>query len=873
MYKGDEMVKVQKNKSLPKIPIVFATNENYAPYASVTIDSLIKNSSKKYFYDIYIFYTELAKETIQKFQNMSEENFNVTCLDVNAFIDKELNLYENFHFTKEMYYRILIPSILENYDKVIYLDSDMVILGDISELFKEDISDYVLGGVRDVQHYTSKKYVKEILQLDDKKYINSGMLVINCENFRKFGIKEKCFETLQNTVIEFRYPDQDIINIACKDKIKFLDSCWNYIWHYNFPRYNKQNLLLSDEDQQEYEKKSKDIKIIHYTSSIKPWNNYNTIYSKYFFDYARESKEFKNIIFDRYNGIKMKNYITLQSLEIFGDKALISGAFYSIEDFLYHNSIYVTINGNSSRIKFTYKRNIDLRNLCYVQSFFNITVDLNLIKNKDFEIYFSRKDKPLEHLPVLTGKVFPFDQQIGMRLFYEFDKHKILFFLQDKKLIIKKSSKREQRKYERRIQKKLKTLKTRRGKKSALVRKIYNLTKPFFKKDLWLITDREDTAGDYGEAFFKYLKKNKPKKVKYCFVINKKSPDRKRLKKYGKIIAPNTYRYYLYFIHCKKIVSSHLPRCIIEPFNTVYLKDLLFKKQNIFLQHGIIKDDLSDSYSKFNQGIFLFVTSAPRERNSIVNNPKYNYIGKNIILTGLPRFDFLENEPQKIIYVLPTWRKYLTNISDQQVFKESLFFKTYSSLLENEKLISELKKNDYVLKFIPHELIRSYFLDYTPKDSVIQIEKNNISYNEIFKKGAMLITDYSSVFFDFGYLNKPVLYYQFDKEEFFKNHTYKAGYFKYEDDGFGPVIKEEDDLVDKIIEKINNNCSIEDKYLNRINKFFVYHDKYNCQRTLDAIRRYDQVKLSFCGRVKRCLRVNGLRGTIKKIFKRIFRRK
>ena len=160
---------------MKKIPIVFATNENYAPYAGVTITSIIENSSKEYFYDIYVFYTDLSSDTISRFHQMNGENFSVTCKDVNSYIDREL-LYENFHFSKEMYYRILIPTILSQYKKVIYLDCDMVVLGDISELYQTDLKGYVLAGVNDVQHYDSKNYVSEVLNLDTSHYINSFCL-------------------------------------------------------------------------------------------------------------------------------------------------------------------------------------------------------------------------------------------------------------------------------------------------------------------------------------------------------------------------------------------------------------------------------------------------------------------------------------------------------------------------------------------------------------------------------------------------------------------------------------------------------------------------------------------------------------------------
>ena len=170
------------------VPVVFATNENYAPYAGVAICSMLENSSEKNFYDVYVFHTGLSDKTTENFEKLSRKNCRVTCLDGNSYIDAEIPLYENFHFSKEMYYRILIPTILPQYDKVIYLDSDTVILGDIDELFDTDTEGCAVCGVNDVMHSVSKEYVKNVLGLNPDRYINSGVLIIDCKRFKELEI-------------------------------------------------------------------------------------------------------------------------------------------------------------------------------------------------------------------------------------------------------------------------------------------------------------------------------------------------------------------------------------------------------------------------------------------------------------------------------------------------------------------------------------------------------------------------------------------------------------------------------------------------------------------------------------------------------------
>ena len=852
------------------IPVVFATNEGYAPYAGVTITSIIENSSKEYFYDIYVFYTDLSEDTISRFHQMKGDNFSVTCKDVNSYIDREL-LYENFHFSKEMYYRILIPTILSQYDKVIYLDCDMVVLGDLSELYQTDLKGYVLAGVNDVMHKTSKNYVTNVIKLDTNNYINSGMLVINCKEFIKQDIKNKCFKTLAEIDVKLRYPDQDIINITCQNKIKFLDPCWNYIWHYNFPRFNQTpDLLLPEDEQKIYDKRSNNIKILHYTSNIKPWNNYNTIFTEYFFKYVRLTPSFKDIIYDRYNKIGMKNYIVMQYCDILNDKICLTGAYYTIEDYLYNGNVSVRINGKPQKLKYTLIRNIDLRNMCYKQKFFKIELSFEDYKN-GVEFTFFRNNRPTEKLAVATGKFFPIDYSSKTKAYFG----NYAMSIENHSLIIQRSGRNEKMKYEFSLRKRLYKNFNRSGKLSALVRFVYFLTKPFYSKKIWLISDRMTNADDNGEAFFKFLQYNKPKGVKPYFVINKTSPDYKRLKKYGKVVSPKSKRFYMLYIHCAKNISSQFDPEILEPFNLAFLKDLFVRKQNIFLQHGITKDDISKAYSRHNQNISMFITAAKPEYDSIVSNPSYGLYSHNVELTGFSRFDYLENSPEKIIYVVPTWRKILFN----DVMKKNIenlhksdFYKFYIELLNNEKLIKLIEEHGYTLKFVPHQLARVMFEDFKPKSNNIQILTDKFSYKELFKKGSLFVTDYSSAAFDFAYLKKPLIYCQFDKDVIYSTHTYKQGYFDYERDAFGPVTYNPNDCLSEIEKCINNECTMQKKYINRADKFFTFNDKENCQRILQAIQKYDSKQQSLYQRYKLCLKEHGFKYTMKRVWAKIIGR-
>ena len=123
------------------------------------------------------------------------------------------------------------------------------------------------------------------------------------------------------------------------------------------------------------------------------------------------------------------------------------------------------------------------------------------------------------------------------------------------------------------------------------------------------------------------------------------------------------------------------------------------------------------------------------------------------------------------------------------------------------------------------------------ENAIFKINNKIADYQEIFKKSKLLITDYSSVPFDFAYLRKAIIYTQFDKKNFFQSHTYTQGYFSYEKDGFGPVLYNYEDTINEIIKSIKDNCKVEKKYLNRINNFYTYDDKKNCERVYNEIKK------------------------------------
>ena len=820
------------------VPIFLAPNNAYAPHAGITITSLMENSSRDYFYEIYVLHTDLSLENIHIFESMKYENARVKCLSISRFIEKELKLmYTNFHFSKEMFYRILIPEIFTQFDKAIYLDSDIVVLGDISELYEKELGNCILGGANDIMHQRSKSYVTGELGLDADKYINSGVLLINSKLFREEKIKDKLFDELKVRQ-NLRYPDQDLINIVCGGRILLLERKWNFIWHYLLKK-RDQSLNLLPEEQEKYEKEAKDINILHFTSSVKPWSNRLIPLSQKYWDYV-DRCAFKDKIVTAYNKLPRKNYVTLHFADLYDGYLEITASLCTIEGET-HENVAILAGGEERELKFITSHNVDIGGKYFFRSVFKFKIPFEEIEN-DTTLNFYSKDTGLKYL-VVTSPAF--DVDINAETYRK--KGDYIIHARGGAVFFSPYSREKLGECKKQFKKRVRFLcrekKDAYARKANLIRFVHKLVKPFFRKEIWLVSDRCDSAGDNGEVFFKYLKKNKVKGVKPCFVINKDSADCKRLKKIGTVLHPKTVKYKLYYTFATKNISSQLEFDVMNPlFCRPYLKDIIDVK-NVFLQHGIIKDDLSMCYNRLADDMHIFVTSAYGEYNSIAYNDEYLCGERITALTGLPRFDNLVNEAQKLIFFLPTWRKSaLANMQTGELangFTDSSYFKFYNALLKNERLISAAKKNGYRLCFYPHHLMKESNKYFGELDEVF-VSSEGYTYNDVFKKGALLFTDYSSTQFDFAYLKKPVVYCHFDKDEFFSSHSYKAGYFEYERDGFGEVTYDLDGAVDTLISYMENGCVMKEIYKARHDTFFAYDDRSNCKRVLDKILSLDK---------------------------------
>ncbi|MDO5773205.1 MAG: glycosyltransferase [Spirochaetales bacterium] len=275
---------MNKNKT---IPVFFACDENFVKFTAVTINSLIANASKEFFYDIHILCTKISKDKKQKVIKLANENFKVHFDDVTNYLKSiSYRLPIRDYYSKTTYYRLFISEMFPEIDKALYLDSDMIVLGDVSELYNQDIGENYVGACNEqamVQTDVYGTYVEKCIGLDRNKYFNAGMLLINCAQFRKQKILDQFIRLLH----EYSFvvtQDEDYLNFICKDKVFWIENSWN-VETYGKIKYSEATA-----------------KIIHYLMVGKPWHFKDVPFAEIFWNYAKQTPFYEEI-----NSV-LKNY-------------------------------------------------------------------------------------------------------------------------------------------------------------------------------------------------------------------------------------------------------------------------------------------------------------------------------------------------------------------------------------------------------------------------------------------------------------------------------------------------------------------------------------------------------------------------------------
>ncbi|GHU62571.1 glycosyl transferase family 8 [Spirochaetia bacterium] len=317
------------------VPVVFTSSDYYVPYMSVTMQSIMENADKNKKYGFFILHQSISPESMKllNVQVNCFSNFSIRYIDVtDYFKDFNPDISDSFlHLTKEVYFRLLVPYIFDRYDKVVYLDTDMICFIDISKLYDFELHDNMLAasrGVMDIASY--HKYgrnfeTKDIITFDGlaalknpDNYFNSGMLVFNIKEWN-ISLDELFEFTISRN---WRVLDQDLLNVLCEGKVLLLPLEYNFV---DFTQNDDSHWCLSylpDYIKKEYIDAQKSPQIIHFQAFYKkPWNtNRYNVYFEYFWKYATRT-EYLTIIIDR---MRKNNYI--------GTLGLREGVIYNIKN-------------------------------------------------------------------------------------------------------------------------------------------------------------------------------------------------------------------------------------------------------------------------------------------------------------------------------------------------------------------------------------------------------------------------------------------------------------------------------------------------------------------------------------------------------------
>ncbi len=255
-----------------KIPIALITDENFAPYCATTMASVLRNAGKDTELSFYILTEGLSQTVKDKFNELRAiKECSIDYILINK--DDFRGLPKCHHIPVESYYRFKLFSSLPDLDKVLYLDSDMVVLGDVGEIFNINIDNYyagmVIDAVKNLGTIISDAKIKLQMPIESE-YFNAGVMLVNLAKCREYNIGQQLFEWAKNNISKLTWADQDVINVVMNGYIKELPEKYNVQLSYRTT-----NVRLSELDE---------IKVIHYCGSYKPWNMRGMFLSEHFWD-------------------------------------------------------------------------------------------------------------------------------------------------------------------------------------------------------------------------------------------------------------------------------------------------------------------------------------------------------------------------------------------------------------------------------------------------------------------------------------------------------------------------------------------------------------------------------------------------------------
>ncbi|MCD8125810.1 MAG: glycosyltransferase family 8 protein [Lachnospiraceae bacterium] len=270
-----------------EIPVFFTVDESYAPYLDCALRSLMENASGSYRYQIMVLHEDLSEESKRKLASGVKPPFQIHFIHMKeklaGITDRAENRLRCDYFTLTIYFRLFIADMFPEYDKGLYLDSDIVVPGDISRLFQTELGENIIGASADrsiAAVPVRGEYTEQAVGVPFEQYINSGVLVMNLKKMRETGFCDHFLRLLHTYHFDCIAPDQDYFNAMCNGSIVYLDETWDAMP----PEGGGSGRLLEHPD------------LIHYNLFQKPWCYDEIPYEEYFWRYARKSPFYEEIV-------------------------------------------------------------------------------------------------------------------------------------------------------------------------------------------------------------------------------------------------------------------------------------------------------------------------------------------------------------------------------------------------------------------------------------------------------------------------------------------------------------------------------------------------------------------------------------------------
>lgn len=378
--------------------------------------------------------------------------------------------------------------------------------------------------------------------------------------------------------------------------------------------------------------------------------------------------------------------------------------------------------------------------------------------------------------------------------------------------------------------------------------------------DAWVFMDRVNMAQDNAEHLYRHIT-NKHPEINRWFVLDRASKDWRRLSREGfKLVAFGSEEHEQLYLRARHVISSHLSPEVVSPIPIHKYPGRRRPWKTTFLQHGVTKDDMSHWLNQ--RSIDALVTATPDEyRSFTADRTPYEVTSREVVLSGFPRHDTLMRKRAQAIesrngidtvLIAPTWRDDLLKPKEHlgalrelvDDFKDTDYAQEWSSLVSDQRMVGELRRRGLRVVFLPHPNMQNAVDQFSLAKGVDVVRYSDGDIQQVLARTRLLVTDYSSLAFEAGFLGAPVVYLQSDRAGVFAGgHTYSAGYYDYESDGFGPVVGSPAACASTVLALAGTRrgqVDVPDTYVRRMNDAFVMRGKCSSEIVYETVVSLDQ---------------------------------